>query len=81
MAVTGSTEENIATSQTGIGIAAIGIAERSELRLGRASVGDALVCIGVAKVGNEVTLDDPEIVDLGAVRLWPISSGFTRSCL
>ncbi len=47
MAVTGgSTEENIATSQTGIGIAAIGIAERSELRLGRASVGDALVCIG-----------------------------------
>ena len=68
MAVTGSTEENIATSQTGIGIAAIGIAERSELRLGRASVGDALVCIGVAKVGNEVTLDDPEIVDLGAVR-------------
>lgn len=68
MAVTGSTEENISTCQTGIGITAIGVAERSELRLGKASIGDVLVCIGVPKVGNEVTLDDPEIVDLRAVR-------------
>lgn len=67
-AVTGSTEKSMPTLQTGLGVTAIGLCRRSQLRIARAVVGDALVCIGIPKLGNQVHLDDEQIVDLQTVR-------------
>ncbi|KJS80214.1 MAG: hypothetical protein JM58_19005 [Peptococcaceae bacterium BICA1-8] len=52
--VTGSTEENIETVQSALGITVIGKIYISELRLGRSSINDLIVCIGIPQVGDEV---------------------------
>ncbi|NLM53150.1 MAG: hypothetical protein GX197_10075 [Firmicutes bacterium] len=52
--VTGSTEENMPTVQTGVGITVIGKASAATLRLGRARAGDIVYCVGKPKVGTEV---------------------------
>ncbi len=64
--VTGSTEDNVPTSQTGIGVTVIGLALFSHLKIGVSQEGDGLVCVGIPKSGPqfEITLDDPEILDL-----------------
>lgn len=54
VAVTGSTEENMLTRQSGVGVTVIGKAAKSELRLGRSQAGDLVVCLGVPLVGEEV---------------------------
>ncbi|WP_338827393.1 AIR synthase related protein [Neomoorella thermoacetica] len=68
-ALTGSSEKNIPTTQSGIGITVIGLATTAELLTGRLAAGDTLALFGRPKVGTEVFLDDPEIVDLKTVRL------------
>lgn len=67
--LTGSTEKNIPTSQSGIGVTVIGVVHKQNLRIGRLRAGDALLLLGKPKVGNEVSLYDPEIVNLETVRL------------
>lgn len=67
LAVTGSTEENAATCQSGLGVTVIGRAAKSELRLGRSRAGDLVVCIGQPKVGIEV-LDGTKKADLALVK-------------
>jgi hypothetical protein len=67
IAITGSTEKNIPTRQTGLGVTAIGVARAGSLKLGLARPNDRLFCVGLPKVGNEVDLDDPEIATLEAV--------------
>ena len=62
-AVTGSSEKNTPTCQTGLGITAIGMAREDELRFGRSVRGDAVMCVGVPKVGDQVRLGDPDIAD------------------
>lgn len=69
VALTGSSEKNVSTEQTGLGITVIGFAAPSDLRFGRSSRNDDVVCIGAPKVGREVCLDDPEIVDTQILRL------------
>jgi hypothetical protein len=49
-----NTEENFATTQTGVGLTAVGFANEEELRLGKTRPGDLLVAIGKPKVGSEV---------------------------
>ncbi|ADL08727.1 conserved hypothetical protein [Thermosediminibacter oceani DSM 16646] len=66
--VTISTEKNIPTCQTGLGVTAVGLVKEKGLRMGRTKSGDGIYCLGVPKVGNEVSLDDPEIADTGAVK-------------
>lgn len=56
-----STEKNMETSQTGLGITVVGTCREEELRVGMTQPNDKLYCLGVPKVGNEVFLDDPEI--------------------
>jgi hypothetical protein len=57
-----STEKNMLTQQTGLGITAVGLCEKKELRLGQSKSGDSVFCLGVPKVGAEiVSADDPEI--------------------
>jgi len=56
-----STEKNMETSQTGLGITVVGICKENELRVNATQPKDKLYCLGKPKVGNEVFLDDPEI--------------------
>jgi len=50
----GHTEENIETSQTGIGITALGICIERELKIGNSMKNDIIIAIGDPKVGKEV---------------------------
>ncbi len=68
-AVTGSSEKNIPTLQTGLGVTVVALADPAGLRPGRAAPGDLVIAAGRPKWGNEVRLDDPEIADLELVRL------------
>lgn len=68
-AVTGSTEDNVPTVATGIGVTVIGLAEERLLRPGTAAPGDVVACVGVPKSApaDRVNLDDPEIADIPQV--------------
>lgn len=58
-----STEKNIPTTQTGLGITVIGVCEKERLRIATSKPDDDLYCLGIPKVGSEVTTpDDSEIV-------------------
>ncbi len=52
--VTGSSEENVPTCQTGVGVTVIGRARKDIIRLGTSCPGDKLYCLGVPRVGEEV---------------------------
>ena len=59
--VTISTEKNMTTSQTGLGITIVGVVEKKKLRVNKTKAGDKLYCIGVPKVGNEISLMIPKL--------------------
>jgi len=54
--LTGSTEENFATSMTALAITVIGVAREGELKFGRAADGDKFILFGLPAVGAEVDL-------------------------
>lgn len=65
-----STEKNMFTQQTGLGISAVGVAEKNQLRIGTARLGDEIFCLGLPKVGPEISnLDDPEIVQIKDIQV------------
>lgn len=65
-----STEKNITTHQTGLGISVIGVAEKNKFRIGTAQPGDGVYCLGLPKVGPEVNdPEDSEIVQAKTVQL------------
>ncbi|WP_407929487.1 AIR synthase related protein [Heliomicrobium gestii] len=53
-----STEKNIPTEQTGVGITVVGAVKREGLRVGASRPGDQVYCLGWPKVGAEVVSDD-----------------------
>lgn len=57
--VTGSTEENVKTCQTALGVTVLGRSSKSELRLGKSLAGDIVACVGKPLVGEEVLLGTP----------------------
>lgn len=58
-----STEKNIPTRQTGLGISIVGTCKREQLRIATSPSGDNVYCLGLPKVGSEVqSPDDEEIV-------------------
>jgi hypothetical protein len=63
--LTGSTEDNVKTVQTGMGVVIIGLVQKKDFRPGNSMKGDIVVCIGVPKSAPEfkVTYSDPEIAD------------------
>ncbi|MDI3481318.1 MAG: hypothetical protein PWQ97_973 [Tepidanaerobacteraceae bacterium] len=63
-----STEKNISTCQTGVGVTVIGTVNKKRLRINRTRPGDHIYCIGTPKVGNEVSLEDPAIADSKLVK-------------
>ena len=64
--VTGSTEDNVPTTATGIGVTVIGIADEPQLRQGTSKPGDVIACVGIPKSAphDTVAIDDPEIADI-----------------
>jgi selenophosphate synthetase-related protein len=69
-ALNGSTEDNVPTVATGVGIVVLGLAAEDRFRPGHAQAGDAVLCIGVPKSAprHRVVSDDPEILRPSAVR-------------
>ena len=65
-----STEKNMTTQQTGLGISVIGVAEMKQLRIGTSQPGDDIFCLGLPKVGSEVNNpEDLEIVQIEHIRV------------
>jgi hypothetical protein len=64
--VTGSTEDNVPTVATGIGVTIVATADRTALRPGRAQDGDAVVCLGVpiSAPHDEVTVGDARMISI-----------------
>lgn len=50
-----STEKNIPTSQTALGITVVGICKNDDIRVARSKPGNLVYCLGIPKVGNEIT--------------------------
>ncbi len=64
-----STEKNIETSQTALGITVIGICENENIRVTKSKPGDFVYCLGIPKVGNEINgFDDNELVQINHIK-------------
>lgn len=58
-----STEKNMPTLQTGVGVSVTGLVKGTAMRVLSSQVGDLVYCLGIPKVGAEVTsAEDPEAV-------------------
>jgi AIR synthase related protein, N-terminal domain len=68
--LSGSTEENVPTSMTGVGTALLGLVHESDFRPGTSEAGDTVLCAGLPKSGpdDEIRLEDPEIVRQSHIR-------------
>ncbi|MEW6508051.1 MAG: AIR synthase related protein [Bacteroidota bacterium] len=68
--VTGSTEDNVETVQTGMGVVIIGLVEKNDFRPGKSAKGDIVVSIGIPKSAPEykVVYNDPVIANTKTVR-------------
>ncbi|TKW71536.1 MAG: transcriptional regulator [Cutibacterium acnes] len=79
-AVTGSTEDNVATTQTGIGVTVIGVMADGELP--KAQDSDAVVCVGapISAPDDDVAPGRDEIVDVAEVRAL-MASGKVHDCV
>jgi selenophosphate synthetase-related protein len=69
-ALNGSTEDNVLTVATGVGIVVLGLATEARFRPGRAQAGDAVLCVGIPKSAPRyhVVSDDLDILRPSAVR-------------
>lgn len=64
-----STEKNIITSQTSLGITVVGLCKKNNLRISASKIDDFVYCIGKPKVGNEITEEfDTEIASITHIR-------------
>ena len=67
--LTGSTEENINTTSTAVGITVVGIVSNKELKVNKVKSGAIIISIGIPKVGNEVKLEyDNEIASYNLIK-------------
>jgi hypothetical protein len=73
--LSGSTEDNVPTRQTGMGVVVLGLVAEKDFRPGSSSRDDEVICVGVPKSGpgDVITLGDQEIADsrtvLGLVKI------------
>jgi len=63
---TGSTEDNVPTVQTGIGVTVLGLADKPRFFPGTSESGDTVLCAGVPKSGprHRLTLEDSELLSI-----------------
>jgi hypothetical protein len=66
--INGSTEENIPTDQTGLGVTVIGTASPAELKLGSSRPGDLVYVLGKPLVGKEVLEFKEEAAQISTLR-------------
>jgi selenophosphate synthetase-related protein len=61
--LSGSTEDNVPTTQTGIGVTVLGIVRSKDFRPGTSKAGDTLLCLGIPKSGpaDTVGTGDPSL--------------------
>lgn len=67
--VNGSTEDNFATCQTGIGITVIGEADEAQLRLVCSQSGDCIVMLGKPLVGSAVLEQEASLCSIRQLQL------------
>lgn len=69
-ALLGSTEDNVTTTSTGIGVTAIGIAPRGTLRMGSSQADDLVVCLGepLSAPAHDLYPGHPGVVTVAEVR-------------
>ena len=70
LALTGSTEDNMKTLQTCIGVTVIGLAKKDSLKLGKSQPGDIVVAVGIPKSAplKPYTEDDLDIASVQTVQ-------------
>ncbi len=66
--LTGSTEENMVTTMTAIGITAIGVADKTKLKFSPCQSGDEVIVIGEPLVGNEVLQEQDKMVSYSEIK-------------
>jgi len=62
--LTGSTEENMKTVQTSMGITCIGICDKDKLKYKKTNKNDICVVLGIPFVGNDVLKNPDKIMDV-----------------
>ncbi len=62
--LTGSTEENIKTVQTAMGVTCIGLCPKDKLKFNKTKSNDLCLLIGLPMVGNEVLQNPDKILDI-----------------
>ena len=62
--LTGSTEENIPTVQTSLGITCIGVCDKDKLKYKKTTKGDVCMLLGLPLVGNDVVNNPDKILDI-----------------
>ena len=82
LAVTGSTEENVTTQATGIGITVIGRIKPGALLSGRSQDGDVVICAGLplSAPHDDVWIGHPDQVTVAAVSA-VVASGLVHDAL
>ncbi len=80
--VTGSTEDNVVTSATGIGVTVIGVLGPRGLLCGQGRVGDVVLCLGLPRSAprHEIYMGHPDLVSVGDVAAL-IHSGLVHDAL
>lgn len=64
----GSTEENVPTCQTAMGITVIGEIKKDDIRANRSQKGDYVVLLGIPKMGDEVVNSPDEMCSIKDLR-------------
>ncbi|MGD9569636.1 MAG: AIR synthase related protein [Sedimentibacter sp.] len=62
--LTGSTEENIKTVQTSMGVTCIGICDKKKLKYKKTEKNDVCLLVGLPLVGNDVVNNPDKILDI-----------------
>jgi hypothetical protein len=62
--LTGSTEENIKTVQTSMGVTCIGFCNKNKLKFNKTKSGDICLLVGLPMVGKEVLQNADKILDM-----------------
>jgi hypothetical protein len=62
--LTGSTEENIKTVQTSMGVTCIGVCDKDKLKFNKTESGDICLLMGLPMVGNDVINNPDKILDI-----------------
>ncbi len=68
--LSGSSEDNVPTTMTGVGTTVLGLVHDDDFRPGTSQADDVVLCVGLPKSGpdDEIRLDDEEIVRQSQIR-------------